>query len=56
MHTEFSDVTMLHAVAETKGWDAMQRDLDRFQQWALVNFMRFNKSRYKVLFSVQTGE
>ena len=31
------------------GQDAIQRDLDRFKQWAQVNFMRLTLSKCKVL-------
>jgi len=30
------------------GWEAMQRNLDRFVQWAWENLMRFNKAKCKV--------
>ena len=48
--SKFADDTKLCGVVSTpKGQGAIQRDLDRFEQWAQVNLMRFNKSKYKIL-------
>lgn len=29
--------------------DSIQRDLDRFERWACVNLVKFNKAKLKIL-------
>ena len=37
------------AVDTTEGRDAMQRDLGKHKRWALVNLVRLNKAKCKLL-------
>jgi len=47
---KFASDTKLCGGANTlEGRDAIQRDLDRFERWACVNLMKFNKAKHKVL-------
>ena len=43
------DSKLLGAVNTQKGWDAIQRGLERLEQWAQKNLMRFKRAKCKVL-------
>ena len=43
------DIKLWGAVDMPQQWNAIQRDLDMFEQWAQESLMRFNKLKYEVL-------
>ena len=48
--SKFVDDTKLSSVVDTaEGRGAIQRNLDRLLAWPLVNLMKFNKAKSKVL-------
>ena len=44
-----NDIKLCGATNMPEGWDAIQRDPDRLEQWDQVDLMRFDRSKCKVL-------
>lgn len=48
--SKFAGNTKLgEAVRSMKGGKALQRELDKLEDWAITNCMKFNKSKFQIL-------